>query len=114
MGESYIISIDFGTTYSGYAFSLTSREEEVDPHVKFWGEEVGLETPKTPTCILFDEHQQFVSFGYKAKNTYLKTSGKDGRAMFFFDCFKMSLYDKKVPTDLTIKAANGREMKALK
>ncbi|XP_054908892.1 heat shock 70 kDa protein 12A-like [Poeciliopsis prolifica] len=114
MGESYIISIDFGTTYSGYAFSLTSREEEVDPHVKFWGEEVGLETPKTPTCILFDEHQQFVSFGYEAKNSYLKQSGKDGRAMFFFDCFKMSLYDKKITTDLTIKAANGREMKALK
>ncbi|XP_027880055.1 heat shock 70 kDa protein 12A-like [Xiphophorus couchianus] len=114
MGESYIISIDFGTTYSGYAFSLASREEEVDPHVKFWGEEIGLETPKAPTCILFDEHQQFVSFGYKAKQTSLKTSGKDGRAMFFFDCFKMSLYGKKVTTDLTIKAANGREMKALK
>ncbi|XP_032424337.1 heat shock 70 kDa protein 12A-like [Xiphophorus hellerii] len=114
MGESYIITIDFGTTYSGYAFSLTSRDEEVNPHVKFWGEEIGLETPKTPTCILFDEHQQFVSFGYEAKQTYLKTSGKDGRAMFFFDCFKMSLYSKKVTTDLTIKAANRREMKALK
>uniref|UniRef100_A0A3B5QTR4 Heat shock 70 kDa protein 12A-like n=1 Tax=Xiphophorus maculatus TaxID=8083 RepID=A0A3B5QTR4_XIPMA len=114
MGESYIISIDFGTTYSGYAFSLTSREEEVNPHVKFWGEEVGLETPKTPTCILFDEHQQFVSFGYEVKQTYLRNSGKQSRAKFFFDCFKMSLYGKKVTTDLTIKAANGREMKALK
>ncbi|XP_007543520.1 heat shock 70 kDa protein 12A-like [Poecilia formosa] len=114
MGESYIISIDFGTTYSGYAFSLTSREEEVDPHVKFWGEEVGLETPKTPTCILFDEHQQFISFGYEARQTYLKNSGKESRAKFFFDCFKMSLYGKKVTTDLTITAANGKEMKALK
>ncbi|XP_008401563.1 heat shock 70 kDa protein 12A-like, partial [Poecilia reticulata] len=114
MGESYIISIDFGTTYSGYAFSLTSREEEVDPHVKFWGEEVGLETPKTPTCILFDKYQQFVSFGYEARQTYLKNSGKESREKFFFDCFKMSLYDKKLTTDLTLKAANGREMKALK
>ncbi|XP_035994551.1 heat shock 70 kDa protein 12A [Fundulus heteroclitus] len=113
MGESYIIAIDFGTAYSGYAFSLTSREEEADPHVKYWGEEVGLETPKTPTCILFDEHQQFVSFGYKASETYLKRAGKDSRAKFFFDCFKMSLYDRKITTDLTIKAANGKEMKAL-
>uniref|UniRef100_A0A3B3WPB0 Heat shock 70 kDa protein 12A n=1 Tax=Poecilia mexicana TaxID=48701 RepID=A0A3B3WPB0_9TELE len=113
MGESYIISIDFGTTYSGYAFSLTSREEEVDPHVKFWGEEVGLETPKTPTCILFDEHQQFVSFGYAARQTYLRNSGKESRAKFFFDRFKMSLYGKVITTDLTITAANGREMKAL-
>ncbi|XP_047225665.1 heat shock 70 kDa protein 12A-like [Girardinichthys multiradiatus] len=114
MEESYIIAIDFGTTYSGYAFSLTSREEDVDPHVKFWGEEVGLETSKTPTCILFDEHQQFVSFGYEARQTYLKKNGRDSRAKFFFDCFKMSLYDKKITTDLTIKAANGKEMKALK
>ncbi|XP_014882501.1 heat shock 70 kDa protein 12A-like, partial [Poecilia latipinna] len=113
MGESYIICIDFGTTYSGYAFSLTSREEEVDPHVKFWGEEVGLKTPKTPTCILFDEHQQFVSFGYAARQTYLRNSGKESRAKFFFDRFKMSLYGKKVTTDMIIKAANGREMKAL-
>ncbi|KAM4730618.1 heat shock 70 kDa protein 12A-like [Anableps anableps] len=114
MGESYIISIDFGTTYSGHAFSLTSREEEVDPQVKLWGKEVGLETPKTPTCILFDEHQEFVSFGYEARRTYLKNSGKDSREKFFFHCFKMSLYGKKVTTDLTIKAANGKEMKALK
>ncbi|MED6252349.1 hypothetical protein ATANTOWER_010499 [Ataeniobius toweri] len=114
MEESYIIAIDFGTTYSGYAFSLTSREENVNPQVKLWGEEVGLETPKTPTCILFDENQQFVSFGYKARQTYLKTAGRDSRAKFFFDCFKMSLYDKKITTDLTIKAANGKEMKALK
>ncbi|XP_047225666.1 heat shock 70 kDa protein 12A-like [Girardinichthys multiradiatus] len=77
-------------------------------------EKVGLETSKTPTCILFDENQQFVSFGYKARQTYLKKNGRDSRAKFFFDCFKMSLYDKKITTDLTIKAANGKEMKALK
>ncbi|KAM4561065.1 heat shock protein family A (Hsp70) member 12A.3 [Fundulus diaphanus] len=113
MGDSYIIAIDFGTAYSGYAFSLTSREEEADPHVKYWGEEVGLETPKTPTCILFDEHQQFVSFGYEARKKYLTKAGEASREKFFFDCFKMSLYDRKITPDLTIKAANGKEMKAL-
>ncbi|XP_035994553.1 heat shock 70 kDa protein 12A-like [Fundulus heteroclitus] len=113
MGESYIIAIDFGTAYSGYAFSLTSRQEEVDLHVKFWGEEVGRETPKTPTCILFDENEEFVSFGYKAMQTYLKKS-EESKRQFFFNCFKMLLYDKTITTDLTIKAPNGKEMKALK
>uniref|UniRef100_A0A3Q2Q6Y9 Heat shock 70 kDa protein 12A n=1 Tax=Fundulus heteroclitus TaxID=8078 RepID=A0A3Q2Q6Y9_FUNHE len=113
MEESYIIAIDFGTAYSGYAFSLTSRQEEVDPHVKVWGEEVGRETPKTPTCILFDENEQFVSFGYKAMQTYLK-KGSDSRRQFFFNCFKMLLYGRTITSNRKIKAANGKEMKALK
>ncbi|XP_023192406.1 heat shock 70 kDa protein 12A-like, partial [Xiphophorus maculatus] len=112
--DSLIIAIDFGSGFSGYAFNVKPRKEGGETQIKRWSNGLGLDTPKTPTCILFDEHQQFVSFGYKAKQTYLKTSGKDGRAMFFFDCFKMSLYGKRVSTDLTIKAANRREMKALK
>ncbi|XP_029960439.1 heat shock 70 kDa protein 12A-like [Salarias fasciatus] len=114
MSDSFIVAIDFGTSYSGFAFSMTSREEDIDPYLPPWGEEVGLETPKTPTCILFDEHQQFVSFGYEAKVSYVKMRGDDARKKFFFECFKMSLYGKKLSSDLTIRAANGKCMKALK
>ena len=95
MGDSYIIAIDFGTAYSGYAFNLTSREEEeIAPYMQMWGDDVGLETPKTPTCILFDEHEEFISFGYEAKTDYVKLKGDEARKKFFFDCFKMSLYGK--------------------
>uniref|UniRef100_A0A3Q2G9W9 Heat shock protein family A (Hsp70) member 12A.2 n=2 Tax=Cyprinodon variegatus TaxID=28743 RepID=A0A3Q2G9W9_CYPVA len=114
MGESYIIAIDFGTAYSGYAFSLTPREEDINPHVKYWGEEVALETPKTPTCILFDKKEQFLSFGYQARKSYQSNSCRESRENFFFDCFKMSLYDKKITKNMKIKAANGKEMEALK
>ncbi|CAN9512659.1 unnamed protein product [Ophioblennius macclurei] len=114
MSDSFIIAIDFGTSYSGYAFSMTPRDEEIDPHLPVWGEEVGLETPKTPTCILFDEHQNFVSFGYEAKVSYVKMRGDDARNKLFFECFKMSLYGKKLNSDLMITAANGKSMKALK
>ncbi|XP_005815476.2 heat shock 70 kDa protein 12A-like [Xiphophorus maculatus] len=113
MEDSFIIAIDFGTAYSGYAFSITSSEEEIVPRVKEWGEEVGLETPKTPTCILFDENKTFHSFGYKAKNDYLSMERKKAIKMFFFDCFKMSLYNKMLSRDLMIKAANGKEMTAM-
>ncbi|XP_054908883.1 heat shock 70 kDa protein 12A-like isoform X2 [Poeciliopsis prolifica] len=114
MGDSFIIAIDFGTAYSGYAFSRTNSEDEIDPHLKFWGKEVGLETPKTPTCILFDKQQEFVSFGYVAKKDYLSKKGQEAKDMLFFDCFKMALYGKEINRDLMIKAANGKSMKALK
>ncbi|XP_035994603.1 heat shock 70 kDa protein 12A-like [Fundulus heteroclitus] len=114
MGDSFIIAIDFGTTYSGYAFSITDSIKEIEPHVKYWGDEVGLETVKTPTCILFDENEQFISFGYPAKDSYILKKSKEARQMFFFDCFKMSLYGKKFNMDLKIKAANGKSMNALK
>ncbi|KAM4731309.1 heat shock 70 kDa protein 12A-like [Anableps anableps] len=114
MGDSFIIAIDFGTTYSGYAFSITGREEEIEPRLKYWGKEVGLETSKTPTCILFNENEEFISFGYKAKESYILKKSHEAREMLFFDCFKMSLYGKKFNRDLQIKAANGKSMKALK
>uniref|UniRef100_A0A3Q0SJW8 Heat shock protein family A (Hsp70) member 12A.2 n=1 Tax=Amphilophus citrinellus TaxID=61819 RepID=A0A3Q0SJW8_AMPCI len=114
MSDSFIIAIDFGTAYSGYAFSMTPREAEINPHLKYWGEEAGLESPKTPTCILFDELEEFISFGYKAKLTYLRMRGDEARNKFFFDCFKMSLYGKKLNRDVIIEAANRKSMKALK
>ncbi|XP_015258705.1 PREDICTED: heat shock 70 kDa protein 12A-like [Cyprinodon variegatus] len=109
--DSFIIAIDFGTAFTSYAFSITSSQEEIEPYLKHWGQEVGLETSDTPTCILFDEQQRFVSFGYKARQTFYKWI-RDSR-LFFFDFSEISLDDKKFTRDLTIKAANGREMKAL-
>lgn len=94
MDESFIIAIDFGTAYSGYAFSMTSREKEIDPYLKRWGEEVGQDTAKTPTCILFDENEKFLKFGYEARTEYLRMSAKKAQKHFYFECFKMSLYGK--------------------
>uniref|UniRef100_A0A3Q4FXW1 Heat shock 70 kDa protein 12A-like n=1 Tax=Neolamprologus brichardi TaxID=32507 RepID=A0A3Q4FXW1_NEOBR len=107
MDNSYIIAIDFGTAYSGYAFSLTKREAETEPRLKYWGQQVSLRTPKTPTCILFDEHGKFLSFGYEAQSVYFRTRGDEARKKFFFECFKMSLYVTEVllETQLTADSA---------
>uniref|UniRef100_A0A3Q2UWA9 Heat shock protein family A (Hsp70) member 12A.1 n=1 Tax=Haplochromis burtoni TaxID=8153 RepID=A0A3Q2UWA9_HAPBU len=105
MDNSYIIAIDFGTAYSGYAFSLTKREAEIDPRLKSWGKKTSLRTPKTPTCILFDEHEKFLSFGYEAQSAYFRTRGDEARNKFFFECFKMSLYDKVI----TFEQASGTQ-----
>ncbi|XP_029936731.1 heat shock 70 kDa protein 12A-like [Myripristis murdjan] len=114
MANSFIISIDFGTAYSGYAYSLTPRQAETDPIVKPWGKEHGFETPKTPTCILFNEDEEFFKFGYDAKMAYTKMSNQEAKKYYLFENFKMSLYGKKLNRNLTIEATNGKSMSAMK
>ncbi|XP_043988304.1 heat shock 70 kDa protein 12A-like [Gambusia affinis] len=113
MGDSFIIAIDFGTAYSGYAFSITPRNQKTEPCVRYWGEKSARETSKTPTCILFDKYKQFISFGYEAKEAYVSRMGADTKDNLFFESFKMSLYKRKLNLDMKIKATNGKEMKAL-
>lgn len=92
--HDFIIAIDFGTAYSGYAFSLTPKGKEIDPQMRRWGKELGLETPKTPTCILFNEDKEFIRFGYEAKINYIRMGGEEARKSYFFENFKMALYGK--------------------
>eukprot|EP00064_Thunnus_orientalis_P026179 superscaffoldBa00015670_g26666 len=94
MGDSYIIAIDFGTTYSGYAYSVTPREEQIEPNLKRWGKELGLDTPKTPTCILFNDNEEFIKFGYEARAAYIKMRGEEAKQHYYFEAFKMALYGK--------------------
>uniref|UniRef100_A0A3B3TMT9 Uncharacterized protein n=1 Tax=Poecilia latipinna TaxID=48699 RepID=A0A3B3TMT9_9TELE len=114
MEDSFIIAIDFGTSYSGYVFNITPSHEEPDPQLKMWGKEVGLQTPKTPTCILFDESEEFVAFGYEAIESYNNIGGEDAKRHYFFQNFKMALYGTELRRDMKIQAANGKEMEALK
>uniref|UniRef100_A0A8C6UY41 Heat shock 70 kDa protein 12A n=1 Tax=Neogobius melanostomus TaxID=47308 RepID=A0A8C6UY41_9GOBI len=110
MDESYIIAIDLGTAYSGYAYNITPKDKDISPRVKRWGTEQGLDTPKAPNFILFDGEQTFMSFGYQARDAYINMSSSDAEKCYLFNNFKMSLYGQ---ADLMIKAENGKTMKAL-
>lgn len=92
--SDFIIAIDFGTAYSGYAFSMTPRGTEIEPFLKRWGKEVSMDTPKTPTCILFNEDKEFLKFGYEAKTVYIRMRGQEAKKSYFFQNFKMELYGK--------------------
>ncbi|XP_063322816.1 heat shock 70 kDa protein 12A-like [Pelmatolapia mariae] len=111
--ELPIIAIDFGTSYSGYAFSLTPRGAQNEPCLRRWGKELGMDTPKTPTCILFNEHKKFLKFGYEAKTAFINLRGEEAKKNYFFENFKVVHYDKKFSRNV-IKAANGKSMKASK
>ncbi|XP_063322721.1 heat shock 70 kDa protein 12A-like [Pelmatolapia mariae] len=110
--SDFIVAIDFGTSYSGYAFSLTPKGAEINPCMKMWG--LGLDSLKTPTCILFNENEEFLLFGYEAEKAYSKMKREDAKKNYFFENFKMVLYGKRVSSNVEITAANMKSMTALK
>ena len=95
-----VVAIDFGTTFSGYAFAIRN-DYKVDPmrvSGNHWqtGSQPGLSL-KTPSCILFDPTQKFHSFGSDAEDKYTDLAQEDQHiGWFYFKRFKMQLYDKHV------------------
>uniref|UniRef100_A0A3B5Q042 Heat shock protein 12A n=1 Tax=Xiphophorus maculatus TaxID=8083 RepID=A0A3B5Q042_XIPMA len=86
--DSLIIAIDFGSGFSGYAFNVKPREEGGETQIKRWSNGLGLDTPKTPTCILFDEHEEFMKFGYEAKTAFTNMREEETKKHYFFENFK--------------------------
>ncbi|XP_025956482.1 heat shock 70 kDa protein 12A-like [Dromaius novaehollandiae] len=107
----FVIAIDFGTSYSGYCFSLASGAGQI--RQVFWGAEHGLRTPKTPTCILFNEKQEFRKFGYDAVMKYKSLPSSEAHKWYFFQNFKMNLYSTKVTSSMKLEATNGKMLPAL-
>lgn len=104
-GNEYVLTaaIDFGTTYSGYAFQLTSEYDPEDPTKKILSPQAWNEGPtklmsmKTPTCLLLDRNQDIDSFGFVAEEKYADLCmDEDNKNWYFFRRFKMKLHDTNV------------------
>lgn len=95
--ELLVAAIDFGTTFSGYAFAMRN-ELNNDPsriHVPNWqSSNGGSNFCKTSSTVLLNKDTQLVAFGFDAESKYAKLSenGK-GEDYFYFHHFKMMLYD---------------------
>ena len=97
-----VAAIDFGTTFSGYAFSLR-HEFNADPlkaNANQWT--VGCRSSislKTLTCVLFSPDKKFDSFGYEAEDKYANLALDDKHHdWYYFRRFKMLLYENRVST----------------
>ena len=92
-----VAAIDFGTTYSGYAFSFKSTPDEVRMN-KNWGASLGQQSLKTPTCVLLNPQGEFVAFGFQAEKQYGEVLETDeyGGSWCLFRHFKMVLHQEKV------------------
>ena len=92
-----VVAIDFGTTFSGFAFAFNNKDGEKSIHMnKEWGSDQGYSTMKTPTCLLLNPDQSFNSFGYEAKDKFADLEEEEARQYFYFDCFKMILHNNEV------------------
>ena len=87
-------AIDFGTTYSGYAYSYQHNQAKVYVN-SYWPD--GSSHWKVPTAILFDEHQNFVAFGGEAEDKFSQLAESEKEHIcYYFSRFKMLLSEEKV------------------
>ncbi|XP_045193641.2 heat shock 70 kDa protein 12A-like [Mercenaria mercenaria] len=116
-----IVAIDFGTTYSGYAFQLTSEYDQNDPTKRILSPQAWNEGPtkltsmKTPTCLLLDRNQDIDSFGFVAEDRYadLCMDG-DNKNWYYFRRFKMKLHETNgLKRTTLISDETGKQLPAL-
>ncbi|XP_060563863.1 heat shock 70 kDa protein 12A-like [Ruditapes philippinarum] len=111
-----VAAIDFGTTYTGFAYSFKSDSTKIVTS-RWTGENVRTATEKAPTCVLLSPDKRFVAFGYEAEEKYkelLEEDAKNADGHYFFERFKMKLYEtKNLKLDTLITDAVGKELPAI-
>ena len=109
MSNMLVAAIDFGTTFSGYAFSFLHEYKKAPLKiwtVKWYSAMGTLITEKTSTCALFDAGGKFHSFGFEAEEKYSNLVIEDKHNdWYYFRRFKMMLYDKKVLSFFSTKSS---------
>lgn len=109
-----VVAIDFGTTFSGYAFSFVSSPRDVHVMRKWEGGDPGADNRKTPTILLLKPTGEFHSFGFTARDAYHNLDSPEAHRWLYFDKFKMVLHrQKNLSRDTEVTAANGVSVPAL-
>ncbi|XP_060599387.1 uncharacterized protein LOC132752990 [Ruditapes philippinarum] len=117
--SAIVAAIDFGTTFSGWAYSLRANFDS-DPtkaFTKLWNSG-SYQTEKTPTCILIGPDGNTVeAFGYEAEDKYQDLAANEEHTDFYyFERFKMLLNIKlgeKLDRNMTLEDAMNRSMRAM-
>ena len=96
--ESHFVvaAIDFGTTYSGYAFSFIRDPDSIHMMRKWEGGDPGVTNQKTPTTLLLKPNGDFHSFGFSARDFYHDLEESEARKWYYFEKFKMTLHSSQV------------------
>ncbi|CAF0761148.1 unnamed protein product [Adineta ricciae] len=109
-----VVAIDFGTTFSGYAFAFTRDIDSILMMRKVDGNDPGVINQKTPTTILLTPHLEFHSFGFFARDFFHDLDPDEAKRWLYFEKFKMHLhYTQDLNTQTLIPASNGRKVPAL-
>ena len=90
-----VAAIDFGTTFSGYAYSFKNDPLKIHHNATWNAGTENLMSYKTPTCILLNARKEFDSFGFEAENKYVYLAESDKHhGWMLFQRFKMTLHEK--------------------
>jgi len=110
-----VVAIDFGTTFSGYAFSFTRDPDSIHMMRKWEGGDPGVINQKTPTTILLNPDGEFHSFGFTARDFYHDLDAVEASRWMYFEKFKMALHGStgELNEDTTILASNGLSFSAM-
>ncbi|KAJ8297751.1 hypothetical protein KUTeg_024282 [Tegillarca granosa] len=111
------VAIDFGTTYSGYAFAFRHQPERIILPIWSTSGCKGLASKKTPCDILLNRDGKFVAFGYAAREKYCDLRDDDDhQGYYYFRKFKMELHKRKsgLSYRTQLKDVNGKTLPAIK
>ncbi|CAG2225148.1 unnamed protein product [Mytilus edulis] len=119
-----VVALDFGTTYSGWAYSVRQDFKENRSDIKTkggWKSGDGLVTDKTPTVVLFTPENKFHSFGYDAESKYAELVDDNKATDWkYFKRFKMTLFSdetsqarRKISRRRMMKDVNGHKLQSL-
>lgn len=113
-------AIDFGTSYSVYAYSWVSNWRQIQS--KEWNSEY-FYSSKASTSLILNPNQTFLASGYEAELKYFKsnededdeekTPKKNINDYYFFPGFKDLLYNENLDLDSDIEDYTGKKIKAL-
>ena len=95
-GYFVVVAIDFGTTFSGYAFSFVGQPDSIHMMRRWEGGDPGVTDQKTPTTILLTPDGQFHSFGFTARDFYHDLDPIEAKRWLYFEKFKMALHHNAV------------------
>ncbi|KAL3871603.1 hypothetical protein ACJMK2_039594 [Sinanodonta woodiana] len=116
-----IVAIDFGTSYSGYAFQFYDQFKKdptrIDSPQAWNSGRNNLSSTKTPTCLLLNKRRETeeCAFGFEAEEKYMQLCfNKTNHQYYFFRRFKMQLQDGQGLTKSSmIQDETGKEMLAI-
>ena len=91
-----VVAIDFGTTFSGYAFSFIRDSSSIHMMRRWEGGDPGVTNQKTPTTLLLKPDGSFHSFGFGARDFYHDLDATESKKWLYFDKFKMLLHSSQV------------------
>ena len=92
---SAVVAIDFGTTYSGYAYAFTDDPGTI--HVMNQRQfRIRGNYSQQPTVLLLTEDGEFHSFGCEAQEFYRDIDERDSMKWLYFEKFKMELHSREV------------------